>query len=380
VLAFQSIDLDFSTFSTFASIQLVAFAVIGGIGYIAGSLVAAGFVAGTLVATLGNALFPGQGSYLQLIGGACLIITVLLNEDGLMHTHSKQLNNLGSKIMARFRTPKGERDRVFADDSAVPSERVGEAILTVTQLSVRFGGVSAVRDVELSITNGRMLGLIGPNGAGKTTVIDAITGFVRPDKTSVISLNGVDISRWGVERRARAGVARSFQSLELFEDMTVLENIRTACDRRDLTSYFVDLVHPVQSELPATAIAALQHFHLEDKLSTIVEELPYAQRRMVAIARALASRPSILLLDEPAAGLGFAESKDLARLVRLLVDEWGLGVIVVEHDMQFVMSVCDEVVVLEFGAVIAAGEPEAVQQEPAVLAAYLGEEHQGVAL
>ena len=243
--------------------------------------------------------------------------------------------------------------------------------LDVEDVSVRFGGVAALKGVSLSLRPGEVTGLIGPNGAGKTTMIDAITGFVTA-ASGTITLNGQVISRWSPRRRAAAGLGRSFQSLELFESMTVRDNLRTAADRRDARAYLTDLVRPGHAPLPAGAIAAVREFGLEADLDRRPEELPYGTRRLVAIARAVATSPSVLLLDEPAAGLDETETAELGRLVRRLAKEWGIAVLLVEHDVSLVFDVCDRVTVLDFGTRIAEGTPDVVRSTPEVIDAYLG--------
>jgi sulfate-transporting ATPase len=215
--------------------------------------------------------------------------------------------------------------------------------------------------------------LIGPNGAGKTSFIDAVTGFAKIAEGS-ISLDGSDVTSWSTTKRARAGVGRSFQALELFEDCSVIDNLRAASDPRDMASYFRDLVHPVEAPLTSTVVSAIRDFDLVDDLGKGVEGLSYGKRRLLAIARAVAAQPSVLLLDEPAAGLNDHETRELARLVVRLAKEWGMAILLVEHDINFVMSVCDDITVLDFGTRISHGTPAEVRRDPAVISAYLGVE------
>jgi ABC-type branched-subunit amino acid transport system ATPase component len=216
-----------------------------------------------------------------------------------------------------------------------------------------------------------VVGLIGPNGAGKTTIIDAVTGFVRPASAS-IKLNNEPIENWSAGKRARAGLRRSFQSLELFEDVTVRDNISAGADSGTAISWVTDLFWPGHHPLPSTAVAAIQQFELADSLDKLPEELSYGRRRLVSIARAVSSGPSVVMLDEPAAGLDESESRELARLIRSLADERKMGVLLVEHDVGMVMSTCDRIVVIDFGRVIASGTPDEIRTNQAVLEAYLG--------
>ncbi|HLU42535.1 MAG TPA: ABC transporter ATP-binding protein, partial [Microthrixaceae bacterium] len=240
-------------------------------------------------------------------------------------------------------------------------------------LTQRFGGFTALEDVDLRVGPGEVVGLLGPNGAGKTTLIDCVSGYNRLTAGQVL-LDGVDITRWSPHRRARTGLARSFQSLELFDDLTVRENLLAAADPRDRRAYLTDLVRPGRPVLPDVVGTAIEELNLADVIDEVAEDLSYGARRLVAIARAVATQPSVLLLDEPAAGLGEAERTELGTLVRRLADEWGMGVLLIEHDVELVLGCADRVVVLDFGQTIAEGVPADIRQDAAVRRAYLGEE------
>jgi branched-chain amino acid transport system ATP-binding protein len=240
--------------------------------------------------------------------------------------------------------------------------------LRVAGLSVSYGGVHALDEVELGVEPGAIVGLIGPNGAGKTTAIDAISGFV--SARGVVELDGVRLDALPPHRRARAGIVRTFQSLELFSDLSVIDNVAVAALHARWWSPFVDAVRPrhsrhVDVEWALDAVGLLEAKHAR------ADELSHGQRRLVGIARALAGAPRVLLLDEPAAGLDPHETATLADLVRTLSAR-GIAVLLVDHDMSLVMAVCERVVVLDFGRVIANGPPAAVRAEPAVVHAYLG--------
>nr|WP_131747800.1 ATP-binding cassette domain-containing protein [Frankia sp. Cppng1_Ct_nod] len=249
---------------------------------------------------------------------------------------------------------------------------VRPACLSISGLTVTFGGITAVRDVGFAVDAGEMVGLIGPNGAGKTTVIDAVSGYNRP-ASGMLMLGGTRLDQLCAHRRARAGIGRSFQQLDLFEDLTVLENIQAASDPRDTLAYLTNLLVARERPLSPMAVAAIDVFGLRDDLFRRVSELPYGRRRLLAVARAVAASPSVLLLDEPCAGLDEAESARLAGLLRLLADDWGLAILLNEHDMNVVMGVCDRVVVLDAGNKIAEGSPDEVRGDVRVRTAYLGE-------
>jgi sulfate-transporting ATPase len=361
LIAFQRPTVVFyPTFSIFQSIFVVVYAVIGGIGYVLGALVGASLAPGNFVIALsGNVLEDDQA--VQIALGVLLIVVLIVLPNGLVSVRVPR------RWRARFGRPSSAAALAGVSDAA----RVASMTLEVDDVSVRFGGVHALGGVSLVLRPGEVVGLIGPNGAGKTTLIDAITGFA-PARGRV-ALDGRDVSKWSARRRARAGLGRSFQSLELFESMTVYENLRAASDRRDGLAYVTGLVHPGNDPLSPAALAAVREFGLEDDLDRRPEELPYGRRRLVAIARAVAGGPSVLLLDEPAAGLGDRESQELGRLVRHLADEWGIAVLMVEHDVALVLRVCDRVTVLEEGAHLATGTPDQIRNDPRVVAAYLGD-------
>lgn len=364
---FRSTSVVLSDFASFNSITVLGLAVIGGVGFLVGPLFGATFAAGTVGARFGDLVLPGLSEWMPLIGGIILVLTLVGNQDGIG-------KGLGKRPGSRTKLPPKQPETVPAVEpsAAATVTRATPLPLRVRDLTVRYGGVVAVDGLSLDVGPGQVVGLIGPNGAGKTSAIDAVTGFTRAASGSV-RLGDRDATRLPVHRRAAAGLSRSFQSLELFEDMTVLDNLYAACDRPGRWAYLTDLVRPGSRPLPAHVLVAVREFGLQDSLDRPVGDLSYGERRLLAIARAVAASPSVLLLDEPAAGLSDDETRELAHLVRRLAEDWGMGVLLVEHDVDMVMSVCDQVVVLDFGRRICAGTPEEVRRDPAVRAAYLGD-------
>jgi branched-chain amino acid transport system ATP-binding protein len=234
------------------------------------------------------------------------------------------------------------------------------ALLEVRGVDVRFGGIHAVRQVHLGVEGGRVTGLIGPNGAGKTTVFDVITGLRRPDGGQVV-LDGRDITGLAPHRRAHLGLARTFQRLEVFGSLTVRENILASAE----------LHRRGRETARAVTEAVIDRVGVRAVAERRADTLPTGLARLVELGRALATRPRVLLLDEPASGLDESESAALTHLLADLAAE-GTAVLLVEHDVDLVMSVCSHVYVLDGGAVLAAGPPAQIQRDPAVLAAYLG--------
>ncbi len=364
---FQQEQVTYGRFNVFASIQAVGHAVVGGIGYV----IAAPFGAPNFEFGLGSLLLEKVlhiGDWDRLVGGAILFLILITNQNGVGAVISDQVARQRFWRALRLVRPPIEPEPL----PEATTEPVPPAVLDVSGLTVRFGAVVAVDDVSFQVEPGEVVGLIGPNGAGKTTVIDAVTGFVTP-AAGHIGLDNRSIADASATKRARLGLRRSFQSLELFEDISVEQNIQAGADTGVAWwTWITDLFKPGRHALPSTAVAAVRSFDLEEHLGQLPSELPYGRRRLVGIARAVASGPSIIMLDEPAAGLDEVESRELAGLIRALADERRMGVLLVEHDVGLVMSTCDRIVVIDFGRVIATGTPDEVRNDPAVKAAYLG--------
>jgi branched-chain amino acid transport system ATP-binding protein len=241
-------------------------------------------------------------------------------------------------------------------------------VLRTEALCVHYGGVQALCDVDLTVGEGQLVGLIGPNGAGKTTFIDAVAGFA--PATGQVSLRREDVSSLAPHRRARRGLARTWQASDLFDDLTVRENLRVACGRTSLRRAARELFSGREQELDSVE-RALALLGLADVADRCADQLAQGQRKLVDVARALAAEPALVCLDEPAAGLDSQESETLGHRLRDVVDR-GTAVLLVDHDMGLVLSVCDHVVVLDFGKVIAQGTPDEVRRDARVIEAYLG--------
>lgn len=242
-------------------------------------------------------------------------------------------------------------------------------ILEVQHVSVTFGGVQALADVDLSVETGEVTGLIGPNGAGKTTLFNVICGLQTTNSGRIV-LDGDDLSGVKAHRRARRGIARTFQRLEVFGSLSARDNIRVAAEIHKSW----DRSAPPPIEVADTILDEVGLRHVAD---VRVDALPTGLARLVELGRALATRPRVLLLDEPSSGLDDAETDDFARLLSELAGA-GLGILLVEHDVELVMRVCSRIHVLDFGRILAVGTPRQIQQDPTVQAAYLGAVASGV--
>ncbi len=258
------------------------------------------------------------------------------------------------------------------DASAAP-------LLEIADLTMRFGGIVALEGVTFSVGKGRIVGLIGPNGAGKTTLFNCLSRLYRPVRGD-IRLNGASLRRCAASDIAALGVGRTFQAPTLFASMSVLDNIKVGAHARGRNGPLSDastlpFTRSEERDVERTARAMLAFVELEDMAERPAADLSLGARKRVELARALAAQPSLLLLDEPAGGLNHEEVADLGALIRSIRDRLGITVLLVEHHMGLVMSLSDQVVVLNFGRVIADGSPEEVRGNPAVTEAYLGTRH-----
>ncbi len=357
-----------SPFGLKMGIEYLFMAVIGGVGHVWGALVGAGVVKileDQLQVWLPR-LLGGSGNYELIVFGVLLILVLQYARDGMW-------------AFIESRLPRLQRRVDWADAPALPERakpRHGEVVLEVAAVRKEFGGLVAVNDVSFSVRAGEILGLIGPNGAGKSTTFNLVTG-VLPATRGAITLLGRRIDSLASRQIARLGVSRTFQHVKMIAGMTVLENVALGAHLRGskgVASAMLRLDRAEERQLFREAERQLRRIGMADRMHELAGNLALGPQRLMEIARALCADPTLLLLDEPAAGLRLKEKQALADVLRQLRGE-GLSILLVEHDMDLVMGLVDRIVVMEFGTKLIEGTPEEVQASPAVRAAYLGTEH-----
>jgi ABC-type branched-subunit amino acid transport system ATPase component/ABC-type branched-subunit amino acid transport system permease subunit len=358
LLAYFRMSVSADSFSAFAALPLLAVAYVSGIMSVIGGVVAGALAAGGLVQTGLLGLF-GSAAWFQLISGLGLVLSMRLQPEGIV-----------GEIYRRIRIRRSGCD--LEEDEALPEltpvnamtgRTDGKRVMSVSGLSVNYGGVAAVDDVDLSLPAGSIVGLIGPNGAGKTSLLDAVTGFAH--SRGVVEFDGKRIDGSRPHVLARNGLVRTFQGVELWHDLSVRENVEVGALARRSTGRAPE--SPVNMNVSeALAIMGLRHDQ-----NRLVSDLSQGDRQRVSIARALAARPKVLLLDEPAAGLDSVESLELGSRLRAVVGR-GITLLLVDHDMDLVLGVCDLIYVLDLGRLIAEGSPDEIRECPQVIRAYLG--------
>ncbi len=357
-----------SAFGLKMGIEYLFMAVIGGVGYVWGAFVGAGLIKllDDYLQVALPALIGTSGSYEVIVFGIAMVLVLKFLPDGLWSLVARKLPRPPRKIDWHDAKPLSTRTK----------PAMGELVLKVEKIRKQFGGLTAVNDISFDIHAGQIVGLIGPNGAGKSTTFNLITG-VMPKTTGHVFYRGQDISAAPSRVIARQGMARTFQHVKMIHDMTVLENVALGAYTRGDCGVISSMLRTNKNEeqhLMKEAQYQLERIGMGQYLHELAGNLAMGPQRLMEIARALCCDPALLLLDEPAAGLRHKEKQELIEILRQLKNE-GMSILLVEHDMDLVMDVCDHLVVMEFGTLLTQGTPSEIQASPAVRAAYLGLEH-----
>jgi ABC-type branched-subunit amino acid transport system ATPase component/ABC-type branched-subunit amino acid transport system permease subunit len=370
-------QLSAESFSVFTSLTFLAFAYLGGITSVGGALVA-GLSAplGLMFVVMDRNVDLGQ-SY-ALLAGVGLVTTAIFNPQGVAGKTAEGFAESRQRKLAKSgKVPKEQETRhdvvqqLSVDYSPQPRPNFDavDTVLEISGLTVKYGGLVALNDANLSVRQGEIVGLIGPNGGGKTTFIDAVTGFTSAQGEVVFK----DHSLSGLSPHiiARRGLRRTWQSVELFSDISIADNLLVAIEGSTIRGTLRDLVFPVQNKRERDVSRALAAVGLNVSVKTETSELSLGQQKLLGVARALVAEPTLLMLDEPAAGLSSSETVALGRQI-VDISQTGVSILLVDHDMDLVLEVCDRIFVLDFGRIIASGTPDEIRANPAVIEAYLG--------